>query len=127
MELPEIIHNESRRLTIENILKVYRKRDGAEYQVFVNQVKRERAHLLNALGMSEAGHFLKLMEIPAKVYYLMVQVFGNNWMDDPQTAKAFMDVFRVCRLNEDSVPDFSKVSRNTEPQPRLYDPREIYK
>ncbi len=125
ISLPEVITDENRRQTVENVLRVYRRRAGADYQIFVNQVKRERAHLLNHLGMSDAGHFLRLMEIPAKLFYLMCHVFGRHWVDDPKTAMCFMDAFREARINENSVPDFKKSGRDTEPEPLPYDPREI--
>lgn len=125
INVPEIINNETRTETIRNILRVYMKRDPAEFRIFIEQVNAEKASLLNEIGMSEAGSYLKLMEIPAKIYYIMNHVFGCNWIDDPKTAKAFFDVFKFCRINLDSVPDFSKSLRDTEPKESVIDPREF--
>ena len=123
--VPQVIHNETRLVTIRNLLKVYMKRNPVEFKLFVEQVNKERSHLLNELAMSEAGYYLKLMEIPAKVFYMMNHVFGNNWIDDPKTASAFLEVFKFARMNMTSTPTFSKVEHDTEPKPLVYDPREI--
>ena len=125
ISVPEVINNETRLLTIRNLLKVYMKRNPVEFNLFIEQVNKERAHLLNELAMSDAGHFLKLMEIPAKVFYMMNHIFGNNWIDDQKTASAFLEVFKFARFNKSSTPNFSKVERNTEPEPTLYDVRDI--
>jgi hypothetical protein len=114
IETPKILNDEeNRRKTIQSLLNVCWKHDPETMQAMIDDCKRIRGRLTDPRAISKEKTLSYFMEIPQKVFYMMVAVFGKSWMDDPKTSKIFFSEASCFRINEKSIPAY-KVDRTGE-------------
>ena len=96
---------EYRELSIRNLLKVWHKMTPTwkvkEYLDFANDV---RSNLFYPKGFSKGKAFLKVAEIPNKIYLMMCYSFGQEWRNDFITMRAFLSAVSKFRINTTTSP-----------------------
>lgn len=95
----------NREETIRRMLKVWAdNQDPVVLRQFMSQVQRARENLRHEKGWTMEKSFLRLAEIPARMYYMMIRCFGQEWRNDPKTAPIFWRSIKKLRFNQTSMP-----------------------
>lgn len=91
--------------TVDNILKVYERLTpiGIRKQ-FIDMVTRTRSNHPNEKGFSPNKVLLHVGEIPPKLFYVMVRVFGPEWRNEPAISRTFWRRVSKFRINQTTVP-----------------------
>jgi hypothetical protein len=103
------ISEENRRIehNIDLLLKVYYKNTPKwKIQKFLDYCSQVRMALAHPLAFTMTKQFLRVAEIPNKIFHMMAVTFDNNeWRNDPKIMKPFLRRVSKFRINTTTQPD----------------------
>ncbi len=94
--------------TIDNMLRVY-ERNTPRWQLnqFISMVSRARS-MADPKGFSPNKHVLHVGEIPSKLAYMMVHVFGQEWRNIRAVSNTFWRRVGKFRINQSTLPQVNE-------------------
>lgn len=117
MEAPDITAQQLKnnlRITIENVMKSWRKTWPWEVSTFLEEVKQTTTNLINDNGMSRDRNIMVGAAVPQRVDSAMMVIFGPDWMEDPAVARTFYEVCSNFKIKKGFEPwRISKKARPT--------------
>lgn len=116
MEAPDITAQQLKnnlRITIENVMKSWRKTWPWEVTEFLEDLNQTTVNLVNDNGMSRDKTIMVGAAVPQRVDAAMMIIFGEDWMEDPAVARTFYEVCSNFKIRKGFEPWRS--SKNNRP------------